>query len=124
MSREILALYQQHKSKDDHRPASGDEDTEDEGGTKTFNLEDFHPHEYCVLYNFGPTVIRGAGEVYFLKDTQDIQEVLENGTGSRNGFCEKKFKQEEVITGQVKRKGLTETLLSLSTSPYSRRRSE
>ena len=111
---ELHVLYQQHKSKDDHRPASGDEDDEGEGGTKTFNLEDFHPHEFYVVCKYGPTVIGGAGEVYFLKDAQDMQEALENGAGNRNGFREKKRKQEQVTAGEAKRKVLTDTLFSHS----------
>ena len=111
---DLRVLYQQDKSKDDHRPANGDEDSEDEGGSKTFNLEDFHPHEFYVVCKYGPTVIGGAGEVYFLKDAQDMQEALENGAGSRNGFREKKRKQEQVAAGEANRKALTDALFSHS----------
>jgi hypothetical protein len=80
----VRNLYMQFLDKDGYKPASGDEDVEGEDDIKTSNLEDFHPHEFYVACKYGPTVLGGSGEVYFLKDAQDMQEALANGAGCRS----------------------------------------
>ena len=93
--------------KDGYKPASGDEDVEGDGGIKTSNLEDFHPPEFYVACKYGPTVLGGSGEVYFLKDALDMQEALANGAGSRNTFRSKKRTEEGNAAGAAKKKTLT-----------------
>ena len=83
---ELRVLYKKFLDKDGYKPTSGDEDVEGEGGIKTSDLEDFHPHEFYVACKYGPTVLGGSGEVYFLKDALDMQEALANGADSRNNF--------------------------------------
>ena len=111
---ELLGLYQQFLDKDGYKPASGDEDVEGEGAIKTSNLEEFHPHEFYVVCKFGPTVIGGSGEVYFLKDAQDMQEALVNGAGSRDCFRDKKRNQEERAADAAKKQALSEALFDIS----------
>jgi hypothetical protein len=38
--------------------------------------------EFYVACKYGPTVLGGVGEVYFLKDALDMQEALANGVGT------------------------------------------
>jgi hypothetical protein len=52
--------------------------------------------------------------VYFLKDAQDIQEALANGTGSRNTFRNKKRTEEDNTAGAAKKKALTDLLFEYS----------
>ena len=107
---ELRVLYKQLVENEGYKPTSGDEDVEGEGGTKTSNLEDFHPHEFYVACKYGPTVLGGSGEVYFLKDALDMQEALANGAGSRNNFrCQKRTAKGHVA-GAAKKKALTEAL--------------
>ncbi len=35
---------------------SGDSGEEGEGVVLTFQMDDFHPHEFYILYDWGPTV--------------------------------------------------------------------
>ncbi len=100
---ELRVLYKQLLDKDGYKPTSGDEDVEVEGGIKTSNLEDFHPHEFYVTCKYGPTVLGGSGEVYFLKDALDMQESLANGADNRTTFRSKKHTDEDNATGAVKR---------------------
>ena len=43
-----------------------------EGVVLSSQMEDFHPHEYYILCEWGPTVIGGRGHVNFLKNTEDM----------------------------------------------------
>ncbi len=104
----------QFLDKDGYKPASGDEDVEGEGGIKTSNLEDFHPHEFYVACKYGPTVLGGSGEVYFLNDAQDIQEALANGADCRNTFRSKKRTEEGNAAGAAKKKTLNDALFEYS----------
>ena len=107
---ELRVLYKQLGDKDGYKPTSGDEDVEGEGGIKTSDLEDFHPHEFYVACKYGPTILGGSGEVYFLKDALDMQEALANGAGSRNNFRGQKRTAEGHAAGAAKKKALTEAL--------------
>jgi hypothetical protein len=100
--------------KDGYKPTSGDEDVEGEGGLKSSNLEDFHPHEFYVACKYGPTVLGGSGEVYFLKDAQDMQEALANGAGCRNTFRSKKRTEEGNAAGAAQKKALNDALFEYS----------
>jgi hypothetical protein len=116
---ELRVLYKQFLDKDGYKPTNGDEDVEVEGGIKTSNLEDFHPHEFYVACKYGPTVLGGSGEVYFLKDALDMQEALANGAGSRNTFRNKKRTDEGNAAGAVKRKALSDALYEHSDNSVS-----
>lgn len=116
---ELRVLYKQLVDKDGFKPTSGDEDVEGEGGIKPSNLEDFHPHEFYVACKYGPTVLGGAGEVYFLKDALDMQEALANGVGSRNNFRGQKRKAEGHAAGAAKKKALSEALFEHSDNSVS-----
>ena len=111
---ELRALYKQFVDKDGYKPTSGDEDVEGEGGLKSSNLEDFHPHEFYVACKYGPTVLGGAGEVYFLKDAQDMQDALANGAGSRDKFRGNKRTEEANAAGAAKKKALSDVLFEHS----------
>ena len=111
---ELRVLYKQFLDKDGYKPASGDEDLEGEGGIKTSNLEDFHPPEFYVACKYVPTVLGGSGEVYFLKDAQDMQEALANGADSRNTFRSRKRTEEGNAAGAAKKKALTDLLFVYS----------
>ena len=116
---ELRVLYKQLVDKDGYKPTSGDEDVEGEGGIKTSDLEDFHPHEFYVACKYGPTVLGGSGEVYFLKDALDMQEALANGAGSRNNFRGQKRTAEGHAAGAAKKKALTEALYEHSDNSLS-----
>jgi hypothetical protein len=116
---ELRVLYKQLLDKDGFKPTSGDEDVEGEGGINTSNLEDFHPHEFYVACEYGPTVLGGKGEVYFLKDALDMQEALANGVGSRNNFRSQKRTAEGNAAGAAKKKALSESLYEHSDNSVS-----
>ena len=80
-------------------PVTG-EDGED--AVLSSQMEDFHPHEYYVLCEWGPTVIGGCGHVNFLKNEEDIQESLGN-TGSREKFRSKTRSDEDAVVFKVKK---------------------
>jgi hypothetical protein len=111
---ELRALYKQFVDQDGYKPTSGDEDVEGEGGIKSSNLEDFHPHEFYVACKYGPTVLGGAGDVYFLKDAKDMQDALANGAGSRDKFRGNKRTEEANAAGAAKKKALSDALFEHS----------
>ena len=101
---------------DGYKPTSRDEDVEGEGGIKSSNLEDFHPHEFYVACKYGPTVLGGAGDVYFLKDAQDMQDALANGAGSRDKFRGNKRTEEANAAGAAKKRPSATRCLSTRTT--------
>ncbi len=58
---------------------SADSGQDGEGVVLSSQMEDFHPHEYYILCEWGPTVIGGREHVNFLKNTEDMEESLGNG---------------------------------------------
>ena len=101
---------------DGAKPDSGDSDGEDDGVVRTFQMEDFHPHEFYVFRKWGPTVIVGYVHVNFLKNSEDIQESLGHG-GDRAQWRDKKLKSENAGTERAKTNALSDALYKMSTPP-------
>ena len=79
---EFRDMYYKEIKMDGAKPDCGYSGADDDGADRTFQMEDFHPHEFYVFLKWGPTVIGGYVHVNFLKNSEDMQESLGNG-GSR-----------------------------------------
>ncbi len=65
---EVRAMYYKQMNMDGGKAESADSGEEDAGASLSAQMEDFHPHEYYILCEWGPTVIGGRGHVNFLKN--------------------------------------------------------
>ena len=113
---EVRAMYFKHMKTDGGKAGSGDSGEEEEGAPLSAQMEDFHPHEYYILRDWGPTVIGGRGHVNFLKNAEDMQESL-GDNGSRTKFRGKKRSDEDAELGNAKRRALSDSLFNGNTPP-------
>ena len=101
---------------DGYKPTSGDEDVEGEGGIKSSNLEDFHPHEFYVACKYGPTVLGGPGEAYFLKDAQDMQDALAMALEAGTSFATTNARKKPMLLALRKKRPSATRYLSTRTT--------
>ena len=113
---EVRAMYYKQGKMDSAKAESADSGEEDERASLSVQMEDFHPHEFYILCEWGPTVIGGCGHVNFLKNAEDMQESLGNG-GSRVKFRGNKRSHEDAELRNVKHKALSDALYSGNTPP-------
>ena len=85
MFEEVRVMYYKQMKTEGVKADNSDSDEDGEGTVLSSQMEDFHPHEYYILCEWGPTVIGGRGHVNFLKNTEDMQESLGNA-GSREKY--------------------------------------
>ena len=76
---EVRAMYYKEMKMEVAKADSADSGEDGEGVVLSSQMEDFHPHEYYILCEWGPTVIGGREHVNFLKNTEDMEESLGNG---------------------------------------------
>ena len=76
---EVRVMYYKQMKTEDAKADRADSDEDGEGADLSSQMEDFHPHEYYILCEWGPTVIGGSGHVNFLKNTEDMQDFYRGG---------------------------------------------
>jgi hypothetical protein len=113
---EVIVMYYKQMKTEGAKADSADPDEDDEGVVLSSQMEDFHPHEYYIFCEWGPTVIGGRGHVNFLKNTEDMEESLGNA-GSREKFRRKKCSDEDEKVVKAKKMALSETLFNGNTPP-------
>ncbi len=107
-------MYYKEMKMEDAKADSADSGEDDEGAALSSQMEDFHPHEYYILCEWGPTVIGGRGHVNFLKNTEDMQESLGNGV-SRDKYRNKKRSDDDVEVVKKKKIALSDALFDVNT---------
>jgi hypothetical protein len=85
-----------------------------EGVVLSSQMEDFHPYEYYILCEWGPTVIGGRGYVNFLKNVEDMQESLGNDD-RRDKYHNKKLSDDDTEVVKKKKIALSDALFDVNT---------
>jgi len=111
---EVRAMYYKEMKMEGAKADSADSGEDGEGAALSSQMEDFHPHEYYILCEWGPTVIGGRGHVNFLKNAEDMQESLGNG-GSRDKYRNKKRSDDDAEVVKKKKIALSDALFDVNT---------